>query len=84
MRSFIRGLLTILSRLGGGAIDLTNSRYERQIKKINERGRDIGLMSDAELKRQAAVIRDRTQNRTPLDDGLIDLFAIIKEVARRT
>jgi len=34
MRSFLRGTLSVLSRLRGGAIDLTNARYERRVEGI--------------------------------------------------
>jgi len=84
MRSLIRGMLTALSRLRGGAIELTNSRYERQVDDINRRDDDLTRLPDEELKRQAAAIRQRVRNGTPLDDVLSDAFAIVRETAKRT
>ncbi len=84
MRSFIRGMLTGLSRLRSGAIDLTNSRYGRQVDDINRRDNDISPLPDDELKRQAATLRQRVRNGTSLDDVLVDAFAIVRETAKRT
>ncbi|MFI5458137.1 MAG: accessory Sec system translocase SecA2 [Isosphaerales bacterium] len=84
MRSFIRGMLTALSRLRSGAIELTNLRYERQVDDINRREKDFSPLPDEELRRQAATIRQRVRNGTPLDNVLIEAFAIVREVARRT
>src|SRR5260370_6356508 len=42
MSSFIRRMLTLLSRLRSGAIVLSNARYERQIDAINRRDKGEG------------------------------------------
>ncbi len=84
LRSFLRGTLTALSRLRGGAIDLTNARYERQVGLISQRGNHYHAMPDEGLKQEAAAIRQRVQEGTPLDDVLIDGFAIAREAAART
>ena len=77
-------MVTFLSRLRSGAIDLTNSRYERRVDDINRRHKDFGPLRDDALQRQAATIRQRVQDGTPLDDVVIDAFAIVKEAAGRT
>src|SRR5262245_12701207 len=84
MRSFLRDLLTALSRFRGGAIDLTLSRYERQVAAINARDADVRALPDEDLQRQAATIRQRVRNGTPPDDVLTDAFALLREAARRT
>src|SRR5947199_10045494 len=84
MTTFIRGMLTFLSRLRSGAIELTNARYERRVEEINRRHKHLSPLPDDSLQRQAATIRQRVQNGTRLGDVAIDLFAIAKEAARRT
>ncbi len=84
MSSLINRMLTLLSRLRNGAIVLSNSRYERQVNAINRREKGFSRLSDEALRRQGAAIRQRVQNGTPLDDVLLDAFAILREVAKRT
>ena len=84
MGSIIRGVATFLSRLRSGAIDLTNSRYERRVDEINRRHNDFRPLHDDALQRQATLIKQRVQNGTRVDDVLIDTFAIVKEAASRT
>lgn len=84
MSSFIRNLLTFFSRLRTGSINVSNARYERQVDDINRREQNFCLLSDEELRWQAAAIRQRAQDGTRLDDMLIDAFAIVREAARRT
>jgi preprotein translocase subunit SecA len=84
MGSIIRGAVTFLSRLRSGAIDLTNSRYEKRVADINRRDQEISSLADDALRRQAAAIRQRVQTGTRLDDVVNDAFAIVKEAARRT
>jgi len=84
MASFIRGMLTALSRLRSGSIDLSNARYERRVDDINRRDNGLTPLPDEELRRQAATIRQRVRNGTPLGDVLSDTFSIVSETAKRT
>jgi preprotein translocase subunit SecA len=84
MSLFFRRMLTVLSRLRRGAIDLTISRYERRVEDINRRGKEFHPLPDEELRQRVAVIRQRVQNGTPLDAVLTETFAIVKEAATRT
>lgn len=84
MVSFLRGMLTILSRLRSGGIELSIARYERRVEEINRLGKDIKLQTDDDLKRQACEIRERVRQGIPLDKVAIDAFAIFREAARRT
>jgi preprotein translocase subunit SecA len=83
MRSFLRGLLTALSRFRSEAIDLTVSRYERQVAAINAQDADVRTLPDEDLKLHAATIRQRVRNGTPPDDVLTEAFALVREAARR-
>ncbi|MEX2027714.1 MAG: preprotein translocase subunit SecA, partial [Pirellulaceae bacterium] len=77
-------MLTVLSRLRSGAIVLSNSRYERRVADINRRDKYFSSLKDEALRQQAAAVQQRLRNATPLDDVLIDAFAIARETARRT
>jgi preprotein translocase subunit SecA len=84
MTTIIRKIVTFLTRLRSGAIELTNSGYERQVDAINRRHKEIGSLPDGALQHLARTIRQRVQNGTRLDDVVIDAFAVAKEAARRT
>ncbi len=84
MGSFIGQIITFLSRLRSGAIVLDNSRYERRVNEIRQRDKNVKLLSDDELRQQAASIRRRVRDGVPLNKVLIDAFAVTKEAARRT
>lgn len=84
MSSLIRGMATFLSRLRSGAIELTNSRYEKRVAEISRRHVDFSPLDDDALQREAAAIRQRIQSGTRLDEVVVDSFGIVKEAARRT
>lgn len=63
---------------------MSNARYERQVDEIAAREQEFTAQSDDGLKQRAAELRQRVQSGTPLDDLVIDAFALIKETAKRT
>ena len=84
MSSVIGRMLTVLSRVRSGAIELSNSRYERRVADINRRDKNFSSLKDEALRQRVAAVHQRLRNATPLDDVLIDAFAIAREAARRT
>jgi len=84
MGSFIAQILTFLTRVRSGAIELNNSRYERRVDDIHRREKNVRTLSDDELRQQAGSIRRHVQGGTPLNKVVIDAFAVVKEAARRT
>lgn len=79
-----RKVLTFLTRLRSGAIDLSTAHYERQVDEIGRREQDFAAQTDDRLQQRAAELGQRAQQGTPLNDLLIDAFALVKEVARRS
>jgi preprotein translocase subunit SecA len=77
-------MLTLVARLRNGAIVPTNSRYERQVDGINRRAKEFSRLSDEALMRQGNAIRQQARYGIPLDDLLLDAFAIVREAAKRT
>jgi preprotein translocase subunit SecA len=76
--------VTFLSRLSGGAIDLSTARYEQQVDEIGRKEQAFAAQTDDALRQCAAELGQRLQSGTPVKDVLIDAFALIKETARRT
>ena len=84
MSSVIRSIVTVLSRLRGGAIEITNAGYEWQVDQINRREKTYSSMTDEELEQHVAEIRKRVRDRAGFEDVLLDAFALVREAARRT
>src|SRR5215510_41385 len=84
MPSLFRRIFVVLSRLRGGAIELSNARYERRIAQINRQEAQVRTLSDEVLQQRAAALRQDVRNGTPLDKVLIDAFTVIREAACRT
>jgi len=77
--------------LGGLAKSLFGSSNDRYVKslgsivnKINSFEPTISAMSDADLSNQTAVFREQLANGTKLDDLLPEVFATVREAAKRT
>jgi preprotein translocase subunit SecA len=67
------------------------SQHERDVKKmvplvaaINGFEPGIEALSDAELKAKTAEFRKRHEDGESLDDLLVEVFAVVREAARRT
>lgn len=84
MFSLIRRMFAALGRLGAGAYEMTNSQYQRKVDQANARHDEIRSLSDDALKHEFDLIRRRVENGVTLDRVMIDIFAIVKEVAIRT
>jgi preprotein translocase subunit SecA len=84
MGSFIGQIITFLSRLRSGAIELSNARYERRINDIHRQEKTVRPLSDDDLRQRAAALRQRGAAGTPLDELANEAFAVVKEAARRT
>jgi len=66
------------------------TRNEREIKKllpaveaINRLEPDIQRLSDAELAAQTETFKQRLENGEPLDDLLVEAFAVVRETGKR-
>jgi preprotein translocase subunit SecA len=60
------------------------TKHQRELKKlrplvsaINDREAAIKLLSDAELRAQTNVFRERIDNGASVDDLLVDAFAVV-------
>ena len=76
--------------LGGLLKKVIGTENERELKKlrplvsqVNELENDMRAKSDDELKAMTAVFRERLGQGATLDDILPEVFAVVREVARR-
>ncbi|MBI3862532.1 MAG: accessory Sec system translocase SecA2 [Planctomycetia bacterium] len=82
--AIFRKILTFLTRLRSGAIELSTGRYDRQVAAIAAREQEFAALTDDGLKQRSTALRERIRVGTSSNDLVIDAFALIKEIARRT
>ncbi|MBL4688289.1 MAG: preprotein translocase subunit SecA [Nannocystaceae bacterium] len=77
--------------LGGIVKKLFGTKHERQMKKlrpeveaINALEPSLESLSDDELKAKTGEFRQQLENGAPLDDLLIESFAVVREASKRT
>jgi preprotein translocase subunit SecA len=58
--------------------------HEKRVESINRIEPEMELLDDAELREEADKLRERARNGEPLDDLLLEAFALAREAARRT
>ena len=71
-------------------LKVVGSKNERELRRIspivtriNELEPGVQALSDDELKKKMAEYRQRVENGEPLDDILPEVFAVVRETARR-
>ena len=81
--SLIRKIYTTLTRIGGRAIDVGISSYQRRAEQIRQRTDELMQLPDVELNRLGLELRRRVQTGTFLDSVLVDTFALVSAAAFR-
>jgi preprotein translocase subunit SecA len=74
----------VLTKLFGSAHDRDVKRMLPQVAAINEKEREVKLLSDDGLRGKTAEFRTQLEQGAPLDDLLIPAFAVAREAALRT
>jgi preprotein translocase subunit SecA len=62
----------------------TLKKLEEYVRRINNLEPEISKLSDEELKGKTSEFRQRLERGATLDDLLIEAFAVVREVAKRT
>lgn len=62
----------------------TLKKLEEYIKRINALEPEISKLSDEDLKRKTPEFKQRLERGESLDDLLVEAFAVVREVAKRT
>ena len=75
---------TILARVFGTENQRLLKRLQPRVAEINAREPDLRALSDDRLRDLTAGFRERASRGEPLDDLLVDAFAVVREAGRRT
>ncbi len=73
----------ILAKVFGTQNEREIKRIQPIVAAINELEPRVSALSDAELAAQTAQFRTRLEQGAPLDDLLIEAFAVVREAGRR-
>jgi len=76
--------LSIFQRVFGSSNDRKVKAMMGRVERINALEPKVSALSDAELRMQTEVFRDRLAKGESLDDILEEAFAVVREAARRT
>ncbi|MFT5281067.1 MAG: preprotein translocase subunit SecA [Flavobacteriaceae bacterium] len=74
-------MIKILQKLFGGP---TYKNYQKKVDQINELEEGMKKLSDTELSKQTEKFKQKLEEGDTLDDILVEVFATIREVTRRT
>jgi preprotein translocase subunit SecA len=75
---------TLLAKVIGTANDRELKRLRPFVAEINAKEPEIQSLSDEQLRGKTAEFRQRVENGEPLDDLLVEAFAVVREAGRRT
>ncbi len=73
-----------MRKVFGDANERELKRLQPLVQRINERESAMQAMSDEQLAAQSVVFREKLAQGASLDDILVDTFAVVREVGRRT
>ena len=54
------------------------------MEQVNELSEDLESRSEDELRTMGTRLRERARDGEPLEDLLVEVFALVREVSRRT
>ena len=74
---------TILAKVFGTENQRLLKRLQPQVAEINAREPEARALSDEQLRGRTADFRARATQGAPLDDLLVDTFAVVREAGRR-
>lgn len=72
-----------LSKVFGDPQKRLLKKLEKKVEKINALSSKYHSMSDAQLKKQTAVLKKELENKKSLDDLLPRAFAVVREASER-
>ncbi len=74
----------ILRKIFGSKNDREMKRFSLILHEINQLEPAMTAATDEELRAKTPYFRDKLQNGAELDDILVEVFAVVREVSRRT
>ena len=76
--------MSFLDRFFAPSYEKELKQLQPQITAITERETELADCADADITARAAALRERVADGTPLDDVLVESFALTREAAKRT
>lgn len=76
-------LRRLLARLRGETSAEAADDFAPIVRAVGALEEDTAWLSDAELRKRAALLRERVQRDEPVEDVLVPWFALAREAARR-
>ena len=73
-----------LTKIFGTQNERTLKKLQPYVAAINALEPQISQLSDAQLQAKTAEFKEKLRQGATLDDILIEAFAVVREVARRT
>ncbi|MFQ6070680.1 MAG: preprotein translocase subunit SecA [Candidatus Aminicenantales bacterium] len=77
-------LNSLIQKIFGTKNERDLKRLQPYVVAVNELEPEIRKLSDSELQRKTAEFKEKLNQGASLDDILIEAFAVVREVARRT
>jgi preprotein translocase subunit SecA len=77
------GIKQLTRRLTGGSVSHDLERYESQLMAVNALEPQLRRASETELRGQAEMLMGRARAGAALEGMLVEVFALVREVARR-
>ena len=81
--SIAGGIGRLARRLTDGPVDRLLAYHLDRVEAVSALEPKLRRASEAELRREAETLFGRARTGTSLDDMLVDVFALVREVARR-
>jgi len=82
--TFYHKMLKFVNKLFGTSSQKKIKQYTSLIEKINSLEKDLVLLPDDELKEKTSYFKNLISNGKTLDDILYEVFAVVREVSKRT
>lgn len=76
--------MKFLTKIFGDPQAKTLRRLRKKVAQINEKAKIYKKMTNAELKKQTALLKAKLEKNKTLDDILVDAFALVREASDRT
>ena len=77
------GIKQLTRRLTDGPVGYELKRYEGKLEAVNALEPKLRRASETQLREEAKMLMGRARTNASLDDMLVEVFALVREVARR-
>ena len=75
--------MQLTRRLTGGPVDPAFKHYQNKLEAVNALDPKLRRASEKQLRGEVETLMERARSGASLDDMLVEVFALVREVARR-